>query len=387
MRWPLVPLERLRPSRFRPPHCPWPQCLSHSPSRRVPFSFHRYGSFRRRCDRRRVPRFLCLLCRRTFSLQTFAFSYYLKRPDLSCPVASGLNAGSAFRQLARSLHCGPSTVARRSARLGRHGLLLLARALSCLPDLPEPIVYDDFESFVHSQDRPVGLGTAVGLHSWFVYSLDHAPHPRRSSTPWLRERHPERLTRSIPTDSYFKAAARLLSLLASRAKGPIRLLTDAHSDYQRAVNARRDRQRFEHLVFPNPERGPQGAPRSPEAKARDAAMFPVDLLHRILRHTLAHHRRETIAFGRRLEGVLERGFLTSIWRNFVKRRSERTSREETPAMRVGLTRERWSWERVLSRRLFPARTELPEGWRDVYGRALRWPDPSRMKPHALKHAF
>lgn len=386
MRWPKVPLEHVPPSRFSPPHCPWSECPSHRPDSGLTFRFQRYGSFRRLCDRRRIPRFLCLLCRRTFSLQTFAFSYYLKRPLLSCPVASGLNAGSAFRQLSRSLLCSPNTISRLSSRLGRHCLLLLSRSLSCLKDLPEPIVYDDFESFVHSQDRPLGLGTAVGSRSWFVYSLDHAPHPRASPSPWLRERDPDRLTRSIPQDAYLKAATRLLTLLAARAKGPVRLLTDAHTDYQRALTAHPDRHRFEHQLFPNPRRGPRGTPRSPEAKARDAALFPVDLLHRLLRHTIAHHRRETIAFGRRLEGLLERGFLTAIWRNFVKLRSERRPRKETPAMRVELTRAPWSWERVLSRRLFVSRTELPEGWKDVYWRTLRWPDPKRMKPHALKNA-
>ncbi|MBI3451183.1 MAG: hypothetical protein HY049_20000, partial [Acidobacteria bacterium] len=162
----------MTPSRFTPPHCPWPRCSAHRPGPSVPFHFQRHGSFQRLSDRRRIPRFLCLACERTFSLQTFAFSYYLRRPALSTPVASGLNAGSAFRQLARSLLCSPTTIARRSARLGRHSLLLLARSLSSLPDLSEPIVYDDFESFVHSQDRPVGFGTAVGKSSWFVYSLD-----------------------------------------------------------------------------------------------------------------------------------------------------------------------------------------------------------------------
>jgi len=386
MRWPMVPLERVPPSRFTPPHCPWPECSSHSPSSGAPFRFQRHGSFQRLCDRRRVPRFLCLSCKRTFSLQTFAFSYYLKRPTLSLPIASGLNAGSAFRQLARSLLCSPSTVARRSARLGRHSLLLLARSLASLPDLDEPIVYDDFESFVHSQDRPLGVGTAVGKSSWFVYSLDQAPHHRRSSTPWLRERHPSRLTLSIPNDAYFHEATRLLTLLAGKATSTIRLLTDGHSDYLRAIRTHPDGHRFEHQAFPNPERGPQGTPRSPEAKARDAALFPVDLLHRILRHTIAHHRRETIAFARRVEGVLERGFLTAIWRNFVKLRSERRPDGGTPAMRLALTDARWSWQRVLSRRLFPTKTELPQGWDDVYWRALRWPDPTRMKPHELKHA-
>jgi len=268
-------------------------------------------------------------------------------------------------------------------------MLLLARSLCRLHHLAEPIVYDDFESFVSSQDRPFGMGTAVGAYSWFVYSIDQAPHPRRGRPGWLRERNPSRLTRLMPRDAYFKAATRLLSLLAERAvkPHPIWLLTDAHPDYARALNRHPDRRRFEHRAFPNPKRGPRDTPRTAEARARDRALFAVDLLHRIIRHTNAHHRRETIAFGRRLEALLERGFLTSIWRNFVKPRSERRPTEGTPAMRIGLADAPWSWERVLSRRLFPTREHLPEGWTSIYWRTLRWPDPRRMKPHTLKHAF
>src|SRR6266850_1754082 len=183
MRWPAVILEMLSPRRFVPTHCPWRECSAHRRAPRTRFRFHRHGSFRRTADVRRIPRFLCLHCRRTFSLQTFAFSYYLKRPELSFPIASGLNAGSAHRQLARSLRCAAITVTRRSARLGRHAMLLLARSLCRLHHLAEPIVYDDFESFVSSQDRPFGMGTAVGAYSWFVYSIDLAPHRR---SPRLR---------------------------------------------------------------------------------------------------------------------------------------------------------------------------------------------------------
>ena len=110
-------------------------------------------------------------------------------------------------------------------------------------------------------------------------------------------------------------------------------------------------------------------------------MFPVDLLHKLLRHSLAHQRRETIAFGRRLNAVMEQMFLTAVWRNFVKKRSERISRSGTPAMRLGLTRERWPWTRVFSRRLFPARTATPPTWAQLYRRL--WTSP--LYPHNTRH--
>jgi len=46
-----------------------------------------------------------------------------------------------------------------------------------------------------------------------------------------------------------------------------------------------------------------------------------------------------IAFGRRLNAVMEQMFLTAVWRNFVKKRTERLARSGTPAMHLGLARE------------------------------------------------
>ncbi|HZN53952.1 MAG TPA: hypothetical protein VFB67_01400, partial [Candidatus Polarisedimenticolaceae bacterium] len=123
-------------------------------------------------------------------------------------------------------------------------------------------------------------------------------------------------------------------------------------------------------AYPNPKRGPKGSPRSPEAIVRDWAMFPIDQLHQLIRHTCADHKRETIAFGRRLESILGRIHLIAVWKNFLKARSERKPDRSTPAMRIGLTDAPWRWERVLSRRLFPERVRLTGFLRNLYQK--RW---------------
>ena len=109
--------------------------------------------------------------------------------------------------------------------------------------------------------------------------------------------------------------------------------------------------------------------------------------HALLRHTAAHHRRETIAFGRRLNALMERLFLTAIWRNFLKRRTERRPDPTTPAMRLRLAAEPWSWRRVLARRLFPGRERLPPTWRDLYRRDWTTPTLPSNTRHRLRQAF
>jgi hypothetical protein len=84
-------------------------------------------------------------------------------------------------------------------------------------------------------------------------------------------------------------------------------------------------------------------------------MFAVDLLHRLLRHSQAHHRRETIAFGRNRASVVGRAALFAVWRNMIKLISERRPTRLTPAMRLGLTSRPWTWGEVFAKRLFALR--------------------------------
>jgi len=386
MHWPKTPVEFL--SRFQPPFCPWQGCPEH-PRSQPGYRFRRHGFFST-AQRRRIPRYRCCACGRTFSRQTFAVSYYRKRPRLLRGVAAALVAGSALRQIARSLDCAPNTVARISARLGRHAMLLQALALQHLEArLNEPVAFDHFETFEFTQDYPFGVGTPVGARSWFVYGVDPAPHSRAGRcTPAQLKRLRTRPKRSM-RGGYTGSTRRIFDLLLPlrRPGRPLRVRCDAHQDYPRALAGHPGRNVIRLERYANPVRGPRGSPRSREAIARDRAQFPVDLLHKILRHSLAHHRRETIAFARRINAALERLFLCAVWRNFVKKRSERKGRASTPAMYLGLTEERWNWKRVLSRRLFHDRIALPGEWPLLYRRGWTTPVLEANARHQLLRAF
>ncbi|MGH9867382.1 MAG: hypothetical protein ACREAA_04350 [Candidatus Polarisedimenticolia bacterium] len=383
MHWPGTPVEQ--DSSFTPPFCPWPGCSTH----RQPalFRFRSKGCFATR-RRRAVPRFQCLTCRRGFSRQTFATSYYLKRPELLRRAAAGLLAGSAHRQIARSLGCAPSTITRLSARLGRHGLLLLARCLRELAgSCEEPVIIDHFETFEFTQDYPFGVATAVGARSWFLYALDPAPHRRAGVVSAIQRKRLSRRPVRHLRGGYSGSTHRLFTALTRLpADGqPLHVVGDGHRAYVRVARRFVDRLHLE--SHPNPPRGPRGSPRSRQAILRDRAMFPVDALHALIRHSMAHHRRETIAFGRRINALMERFFLGTAWRNFIKGLSERRPNHATPAMRVGLTDEPWTWRRVLSQRLFFHRETLPPQWGELYRRLWSTPIVHPNRRHELVHAF
>jgi len=362
MRWPKHPVQSVRPSRFHPPFCPWPECAAHRSCGR---GFHRNGSYRTKASPVRIPRFRCLDCKHTCSRQTFSTTYYLKRPELLVRVASGLAACSCHRQMARSFNCAKTTVTRLADRLGRHAILFHARCTAHLPALAEAVVHDHWEVFIGRQDRALGIGTAVGASSWFVYDVDPAPHRGSGRRP---DRKPEDGTTPRVNRPYVASIRRSIRGLIPRLSASDRLVlrVDGRLDYPAALRDDALRPRVALQVFPNPRRGPKGAPRSPAAIRRDLAMFPVDQLHQLLRHSCSDHKRETIAFGRRLESILGRAHLMAVWKNFVKARSERARDRSTPAMRLGLADARWGFERILARRLFQSREAMSGSTLRIY---------------------
>lgn len=383
---PCTPVERL--PHFEPRFCPWPDCAEHT--RTTPgYRFRRHGSYSTQLHDP-IPRFRCHACQHTFSRQTFSVTYYAKRPGFLARIAAQLQAGAAHRQIARTLGCAPSTVTRRSARLGRHALQLHARARALLRGrLTEPVVLDHAGMFEYSQDLPFGVATPVGAESWYCYEIDPAPHARTGPRSDYQQRRLDARPRRHRRGGFRGSTRRVVDLLLELVApdDSLDLVSDGHPAYLDIVARHPQHDRIRHAVYPNPPRGPKGAPRSAEARERDRKMFPVDLWHMLIRHTCAHHRRETIAFGRRLNALMERMYLTVIWRNFLKGRSERKPDPTTPAMRLGLAREPWTWPRVLSRRLFPAREPLTEIETTLYRREWITPVLPSNQRHTLRHAY
>lgn len=347
---PRQPIEGRRRDRFRPPHCPWKDCVDHLTRGR--YLAARKGSYRRiRDPHRAIPRFRCPTCGRTFSREAFATSYYLKRPELLLPVANLLVSGCAHRQIARHLGCAASTVTRLSVRLGKHARLFQEFLLADV-EIHEPVVLDHFETFVRSQQERLGIATVVGQDSWFVYSLQSAGYLRlkgRSRRKRALKRQPIHPEPRGVLDSTLKT----LEILLRRSRTGLDLVSDDHPAYRSAVQRLTACRRIRHTIHANPDRSP-GHDKT-LARARDRAMFAVDLLHKLLRHSQAHHRRETIAFGRKRASVMGRAALFAVWRNMIKFVSERRPTPLTPAMRLGLSSRPWTWAEVFAERLFGRR--------------------------------
>jgi transposase-like protein len=278
---------------FVPPHCPRTDCRFHrSPAG---WRWKRHGCYVRAAAPHRIPRFRCANCGHTFSAQTFSTTYWLRCPQVLLAAAHRLLACSGYRQIAREARCHPTTVLRHSARLGRHALLYLHLHRPQGP-LPEPVVGDGFESFAYSQYHPLYLNLIVGAVSHYCYALTHTELRRKGRMTLEQKRRRESLEarHGRPDPRGIERGTALALRLAAPEPQSLTFRSDEHTDYPRALRHLKG-YRIHH------ERTS-----SLEARTAGNPLFPVNRMDLLLRHNSANHKRETIAFSKRHQAVVER---------------------------------------------------------------------------------
>ena len=363
-----------RPSRpFVPPHCPRSSCRFHVCA--DGWRWIRFGSFSRQCEPRIIERFRCCHCRATFSTQTFSETYWLKRPELLLQVAYRLLSCSGLRQICREAHCAHSTVALLAARLGRQALLVLAEHLGSGP-VEEALVVDGFEGFAHSQYQPLHLNNVVGAESHYVYAFSFSALRRKGRMTERQKRCRARMEarHGRPDPKAIERGMAAALAIAVPEPQPLTVRSDEHPAYPRAFR-RLAGHTIKHECTPSVQARTPGNP-----------LFPVNLLDLLLRHNSSHLKRETIAFAKCFQAVIERAAPLIMWRNFHKPFSENHG-GGTPAMRRGICTRPLSMKELLKSRLFPARIKVPELWMEYYRRLVPTVGIQNPQLHTLKLAF
>jgi len=358
---------------FVPPHCPNPKCPHH---RHLPehWRFKRIGNFWRHQAPHRIQRFLCLHCRRSFSSQTFAADYWLKRADVLPHLLTKTAGGMANRQLSRDLRVAPSTVDRQLSRLGRHCLLYHWKQMSTAQPAAE-VVIDGFVTFEHSQYWPFHHHLAVENRCDFlVYFTDSEVRRSGSMTPFQKRKRARLETEFGRPDpkAVLKDVTHLLKVVASGQRR-LSVLSDDHRAYPRALGSLPCE--VEHHVTSSKARRDAGNP-----------LFAINLTDLLLRHSSANHKRETIAWSKRRQASAERLAIFLVWRNYMKGRREKARGSPTPAQSRGMLDHRLSVAELLERRLFVSLIELPARWLDYYWRRVRTRVLPAQREHTLRYA-
>jgi hypothetical protein len=255
--------------------------------------------------------------------------------------------------MARELGVAPTTLMRQASRLGRHCLLYHERHRPRGP-LGEPLVVDGFRTFEFGHYWPCDLNLAVG-RSHFVYAFNDA-ELRRSGSMRPGQRAKRARLESCYGRPNPRATQHAVFELVSRVVPPgtaVELHSDEHPAYPRAFRQLPDRE-IQHHTTPSTK---ARTPRNP--------LFPVNLADMLIRHSSANHKRETIAFSKRRQGLLYRIAVWAVWRNYMKPISERRG-GPTPAQMLEIRQEPLLIRQLFARRLFPSQIPLPGRLKSYY---------------------
>jgi transposase-like protein len=358
---------------WRPPFCPHGNCKYHNPLQ-PNWPYHKHGSYHRRTDNRRIQRFFCRHCRTSFSSQTFCTSYWQKRPDLEARVFMKTVGGMANRQIARDLGVDPATVNHKLARLGRHCLLFHDRMMADARPATA-LVIDGFESFELSQYFPFHHNLAVEKGTDFViYFNDSELRRKGRMQPGQRARREvlERRYGRPDPQAVEKGIADLLAV-SVLPQAAVTVYSDDHPQYRRPLQRHAGVKR--HLVTAGTEHRDQ-----------HNALWEVNLLELVIRHSSANHRRETLAWSKRRQASAERLAILLVWRNYLSGRRQKDRHSQTPAMARGMLKRRLTVAHVLGQRLFVRHARLSRGWEAYYRREVSTRALPRERRHNLKYA-
>ena len=321
---------------FVPPCCPRADCPAARPL--STYRFRRRGIFRRACDGRCVQRFLCLTCRRGFSVQTFRVDYRWRKPELDPLLLDDFVSKVTLRQSARTLRVTRRTVERRLVRFGEHARLFHEARLEG-KTIGGVFQLDEAESFERDRrKKPLTLPVLIERSSRFLVHVEVAFLPARKAS---KPEHQSGARRVEPTSPVRRsgsrsAVKRCFEALERRSKPGTRVLvqTDRKVTYPtilKDVFGKRVVHERTHSKRKRDWKNPLFAINHTLAMMRDG-------LSRLVRRTWAHAKQKE-----RLELAL---WIYLVWRNYV-RGITNVRKKESPAMCAGIESEMWTNQGVL----------------------------------------
>ena len=332
--------------RFHPRFCPRPDCPSRSSGHRR-WCFK--GRFHRACDGRTVQRFLCLECRRTFSTQTFRVDYRLKKPKLNLSLLGPFISKVTQRQAARVLGCSRRTVAHRLRLLGEHCRSFHRWRLSQTPRMlgfSKVFQLDELETFEHSRRlAPVTMPVLIERSSYFILDLETAPLPCRGGLSkadrLCKEEREQALgrRRSGSREAVERCFDTLSNLLTRSAVA--RVQTDRKTAYI-PILERRFGGRLAHQRYSSKEKRDYKNP-----------LFPINHTLAMMRDGISRLVRRTWAASKMRERLELHAWIWAVWRNYVRGITNKAVRV-TPAMALGIEKERWTVAEICAWRVFPS---------------------------------
>jgi transposase-like protein len=160
------------------PHCPSAACIRKNAG---PFSrpVIRHGFFRRSSDSRRVRRFRCLECGRTFSRATRSACFGQRRRRLNEPLRVLICSGVSQRRAARILGANRKTIVRKFRFLAARARIQNELDRHRVRPPVRELEFDDLETSEHSKCKPLSVALAVDPKTREILSFKVSQMPAK----------------------------------------------------------------------------------------------------------------------------------------------------------------------------------------------------------------
>jgi len=192
--------------------------------------FKRNGSFFRKDDGRRVQRYLCVDCQRSFSRAGFSFFYRQRHRRLNDSIAKLLAMGMTQRGIARYHSIDKDTVARHLITLAKRARVRHRRSRDQWP-LAEIVQFDDLITFEHTKFKQVAISVLTDAERWRVIDFRVSAIP----TSGLLAKKAVEKYGPRPDDS-IAARVRMILLGSLFIHPKAIIITDQHRDYPPLVS-------------------------------------------------------------------------------------------------------------------------------------------------------
>ena len=183
------------------------------------------GSYMRTCDRKKIRRYKCLDCQRSFSDATVTFEYRQRKRDINLRLFELLSSSVSLRRSARLTRVHRTTVDRRLcyfAKVANHKQehFLKKRAKST------HVQFDDMESSEHTKMKPLSIPMAVDGDSRKILAFDVVSMPAKGLLAAAsRKKYGPR------PDHRKKGWSHVLSNVSSTSTPGVKITSDSHLSY------------------------------------------------------------------------------------------------------------------------------------------------------------
>ena len=203
--------------------------LKHSQSSEYRTQVHHHGFYYRKSDRKKVLRFFCKGCGKSFSQSTRSKCYRQKKRHLNHTIARLLVSGVSQREGARILKINRKTFVRKFIFMGALAKEKLIKTNRSQPKAIE-IQFDDMETFEHTKCKPLSITLAVEEKTRRILHYEVAQMPAKGLLAEIsRKKYGKR------ADHRNQARARLFKHLKPIVHVKAQIKTDENPHYHNDV--------------------------------------------------------------------------------------------------------------------------------------------------------